>query len=255
MGVPEEEAGYYAEGVRRGGTLVSVRTSDNMAARAIQIMDEFGPVDVQKRVASWRERGWTEYKPDREPYDVKKIETERSYYTPAAHLDREKGRKGYETDHTYDTPAAKLEHEKTGGRDALEPDETYITPAAKAEYGATRGQLDTSNRAYITPAARLKRQTELDDYDYDADFREYDTGFRSHYDVHYTDTVYTYTDYQPAYYYGYLLASDERYSGRRWEDIEPEARRGWEDTYPDNAWEDFKDSVRYAWSELKEAVS
>ena len=34
MGVPEEEAHYYAEGLRRGGTLVSATVTDNMANRA-----------------------------------------------------------------------------------------------------------------------------------------------------------------------------------------------------------------------------
>src|SRR5687768_12987303 len=33
-GIPEEDAGFYAEGVRRGGTLVLVKASDDMANRA-----------------------------------------------------------------------------------------------------------------------------------------------------------------------------------------------------------------------------
>ena len=33
-GVPESQANYYAEGVRRGGTLVSIRADEGMAERA-----------------------------------------------------------------------------------------------------------------------------------------------------------------------------------------------------------------------------
>src|SRR5258706_618859 len=39
VGVPEEEAEYYSEGVRRGGTLVSVRVNDELADRATDIMN------------------------------------------------------------------------------------------------------------------------------------------------------------------------------------------------------------------------
>lgn len=57
-GVPEEEARYYAEGVRRGGTLVTVNTTDEMADRAADIMRRYAPVDVERRAAMWREEGW-----------------------------------------------------------------------------------------------------------------------------------------------------------------------------------------------------
>lgn len=59
LGVPREEAEYYAEGVRRGGTLVAVKTTDDMASRAADIMDNHNPVDIDERAAAWRAEGWT----------------------------------------------------------------------------------------------------------------------------------------------------------------------------------------------------
>jgi hypothetical protein len=56
----------------------------------------------------------------------------------------------------------------------------------------------------------------------------------------------SYDDYSSAYRYGYDTSSDTTYSGRSWESIEPELRRRWEIDRP-NSWEQFKDSVRYAW--------
>lgn len=53
-GVPEETAQYYSEGVRRGGTLVTVRTDDNMSGRAVNIMNRHNPVDINSRSAQWR---------------------------------------------------------------------------------------------------------------------------------------------------------------------------------------------------------
>ncbi len=61
VGIPEEEAGYYVEGIRRGGTLLTVRASDNMVSRASEILNRFSPVDVTQRASEWRSSGWTGY--------------------------------------------------------------------------------------------------------------------------------------------------------------------------------------------------
>src|SRR6266487_4204904 len=52
-GIPEADAGFYAEGVRRGGTLVMVKASDDMAQRAYDTMQRYGAVDVDERGGSW----------------------------------------------------------------------------------------------------------------------------------------------------------------------------------------------------------
>jgi hypothetical protein len=58
-GVPEDEAHFYAEGVRRGGALVTVNAeNDELAARAVEIMKRYGAVDIDQRAAEWREQGW-----------------------------------------------------------------------------------------------------------------------------------------------------------------------------------------------------
>lgn len=59
LGVPEEDANYYAEGVRRGGTLISVDAADDRAERAVAIMKRHGAVEIDKRAAEWRNEGWS----------------------------------------------------------------------------------------------------------------------------------------------------------------------------------------------------
>ncbi|HJR09026.1 MAG TPA: YsnF/AvaK domain-containing protein [Pyrinomonadaceae bacterium] len=59
LGVPEEDANYYAEGVRRGGTLISVEASDDKADSAVAIMKRHGAIEIDKRAAEWREGGWS----------------------------------------------------------------------------------------------------------------------------------------------------------------------------------------------------
>ena len=55
-GVPDVDAGHYAEGVRRGGTLVTVVAADDTAAgRAADLLDDAGAYDVNERAATWTE--------------------------------------------------------------------------------------------------------------------------------------------------------------------------------------------------------
>jgi len=59
LGVPEQEAHYYAEGVRRGGTLITVdASSDEMATCAAMVMKDHGAADIEQRAAQWKEQGW-----------------------------------------------------------------------------------------------------------------------------------------------------------------------------------------------------
>lgn len=48
----------YAEGLRRGGYLMTARVEDHDIERAIAILDEDGVVDLDERQASWRQDGW-----------------------------------------------------------------------------------------------------------------------------------------------------------------------------------------------------
>jgi hypothetical protein len=60
LGVAEEQRHAYAEGVRRGGTLVSVEgLQDREVERVVAIMKKHGAVDIQKRAQEWRQAGWS----------------------------------------------------------------------------------------------------------------------------------------------------------------------------------------------------
>ena len=58
MGIPEEDANFYAEGVKRGGVLVSVHTSDDRASEALNILRQTNAVDVDTRRSEWSRSGW-----------------------------------------------------------------------------------------------------------------------------------------------------------------------------------------------------
>ncbi len=59
VGVSEDDAGYYAESVRRGGALVTVRADDSRAEDAASVMRSHGAVDIERRAEQWKQQGWT----------------------------------------------------------------------------------------------------------------------------------------------------------------------------------------------------
>jgi len=80
LGVPHQEAEYYAEGVRRGGTLVSVHTDDKKVPLAQRILQQYQPINHQQRVDQWRQSGWTGYDPKAAPYTSDQLNQERARY-------------------------------------------------------------------------------------------------------------------------------------------------------------------------------
>ncbi len=76
-GVPESEAQVYCEAVRRGGTMVSVRTSEADESRVLRIMDQHRPVDYVAREADYRKTGWKRFDPAAEPYTPDQAEIDR----------------------------------------------------------------------------------------------------------------------------------------------------------------------------------
>lgn len=57
-GVPHEEATYYSEGVKRGGTLLAVKAEDDWADRVSQILEADGAVNIDERAAQWKQEGF-----------------------------------------------------------------------------------------------------------------------------------------------------------------------------------------------------
>jgi hypothetical protein len=66
-GVPEEEAHVYSEGVRRGGTLLTVRVDDSRAANVEAALDRYRPTDIRARGQEYRSSGWTRFDPNAPP--------------------------------------------------------------------------------------------------------------------------------------------------------------------------------------------
>lgn len=203
-GLPEEEAGYYAEGVRRGGTLLMVETDEAMSQRAADVLNRHGAVDVHERARGWREQGWAGYNPKAEPYTMDQIRTERERYRPMG----------------------------VGQQDmAYTPSATGTTGGYRGSQMYTRGTAGMGDYATYSTAWRGHYQTHLANRGYD--FTHYEPAYRFGYDLR-NDT--RYRDYNDWSRLEPMARTDwERRSPGTWEEFKDSVRY---------AWESFKQKVR-----------
>lgn len=80
MGVEEPVALHYAEFIRRGGALVTVKVDLSREEEAEYLMRRHGAIDIEERVEQWKGTGWSGYDADAGPYSFEQIEQERERY-------------------------------------------------------------------------------------------------------------------------------------------------------------------------------
>lgn len=69
-GVAEEDAHVYAEGVKRGGILVALQTSDDRLKDASLALSDSGAIDIEIRRQQWRQQGWQRFDETTMPDDT-----------------------------------------------------------------------------------------------------------------------------------------------------------------------------------------
>jgi len=81
---------------------------------------------------------------------------------------------------------------------------------------------------------------------------EDDVYYRNHWNSVYGAGGESYDAYQPAYSYGSSMASDDKYRGRDWNDVENDLRTDWDTRYPgeQSTWEKMKSAVRAGWDRM-----
>lgn len=309
MGLPETDANSYTEGVRRGGTLVTVRADDARLDEAVVIMNRYNPVDVERSSDQWRSSGWTgstttdtethtdinrdrdfvAYQADTDTtlttdLNATNLEREGEVTLPVVEEELKVGKRAVQQGgvrvHTHvenipveESVTLREEHVTVDRRPVDRPvdaatmnslqegsievttmaEEAVVSKEARVvEEVVIRKDVDTRTER-ITDTVR-RTDVQVDEIGAEREmayqtFDTYDTSFRNHWSSTYPSSRYTYDQYSPAYRYGYSLGTDERFRGRSWEQIEPEARGYWEERNP-NTWEEFKGAVRHAWNEL-----
>jgi hypothetical protein len=188
-GIPEEEAEYYAEGVRRGGTLVAVRATESRVDDVVDVMNDHDPVDVERRAEYWREEeGWTGWEEELEPYSAEEIDTYREAETEWA------------SDYETEAPAT-----------------TAYVRSYEFEV------MDPDDYALYEPSYRRHYETYYADTGYN--FEDYDAAYRYGYSLataaRYQD--YDWTELEPVARERW----DEEYEDSAWDDFKDAVKHGW----------------------------
>jgi uncharacterized protein (TIGR02271 family) len=318
LGVPYDEALSYAEGVRRGGALVVVESSDEQAERGMEILRRMHPVDMHERTAHWRQEGWngadanalrstatsstaTATRSAQEQAraathmankgaTTRRVEGQEEIHIPVVEEDIAIGKREVERGHV--RIYSRVTEQPTEASVRLREEKVTVErrpadrPATDADFAAAEKEViefaETAEEPVVNKRARVveevvvhkdvtehtetvrgtARHTDVDVKrepetateprrgTATQDFAAYDPLFQKHYATAFAGRGAAYTEYEPAYRYGYELGTNERYRGRDWAALEADARRDWEARHP-NTWERFKDAIRYGWDKVR----
>jgi uncharacterized protein (TIGR02271 family) len=274
LGVPRDDSRYYEEALHRGDALVSVSTSDNRINQAVDIMERHNILDIRERMRNWG-AATGQAAQDRtlqtgeettlpvieEEVRVGKREVERGGVRVRTHVSETP------VEETVNLRQERVEVERrpvdrpvgTGDMDRLrdqtievreKAEEAVVDKQARVvEEVVVRKEADTRQERVQDTVRRTDVEVEKLGEQNLPGWDRFNNEFRTHYSTRFGTTGRDFSYYEPAYRYGYSLASRPEYRGRNWSQIEAEARRDWE-SRNQGPWEDFKDSVRYAWQRV-----
>lgn len=271
-GVPDRTARLYVDGIRRGGTLETVRVEDDDVDEALSIMRKHtdgtsadrlggGGTMTKDRIANDTDVGKDEtISVVGEEFTVGKRALERGGVKVTTRVVEQPVEKDVQlreehvrverrpVNRDIDPDAADfrertiemIEHkeEPVVAKRARVIEEISLRKDVEERTEKVRDTV-RKMEADVQPIAGKDRARGFDANDY-----------RTHYDRFNTKSGYAFKDYEPAYKFGHEMRSDSRFAGGKWEDVEPKARTEWEKSNP-NTWEHFKDSIRHAWDKLK----
>jgi len=79
---------------------------------------------------------------------------------------------------------------------------------------------------------------------------DYSDDFRRDWDSRYASSGEDWNTWRPAYEYGSRSASDPKYRGRDWDDVEDTLRTDYMRNNPNSSWDRMKGAVRYGWEKV-----
>lgn len=160
LGIPEEEAGYYAEGVRRGGVLVTVQADEANTEQILDVLNHYDPIDVHQRATQWREQGWTGFDPNAAPFSREGMDAERQMYRSSDYDSSVSSSTGITSDLSgFDTESPVYQnHYNSYLADTGYPYEYYV-PAYKFGYGVA-SDVRYKNRTWDVVEPDVRRDWE-----------------------------------------------------------------------------------------------
>ena len=85
LNVTDTDAQHFAEGLRRGNTLVAVRCDEAKVKEIYPVLQRYEPINITERATQWRETGWTGFQPGAKPFTAEEAAAERKRYAKPVH--------------------------------------------------------------------------------------------------------------------------------------------------------------------------
>lgn len=268
FGFSDEEDQYlYAEAARRGAVAVALNIKDDdepSMQRAIPIMQRHGLIDLEKQSAQWRQQGWTGYQGRATTTSTGKVvgkrRAEGKEVIPVVQEELQVGKRAVHQGgvRVYSRVTERPVQEQVQLREEhvqveRRPVDRPISDADRAFEERTIEASETVEKPVVSKQARVveevvvnkdvQHRTEtVKDTVRRTDVQVEQTGGLRPGEEHIGDEFAT------------ELARDNRYAGREWNTVEPEARRSFEQRYPGSKWEQFKDTIRRGYDRARRKV-
>jgi uncharacterized protein (TIGR02271 family) len=288
----DEERLQYEEGLRRGGTLLTIGAPGNRVDDAVDILMRHNPVDIDKRAAEWqvgsaqssgRAQATSTVGASRAaaiPASQQTATAQAEQHIPVVEEQLKVGKRQLQRgvrilQHVTTKPV----QEEVTLRDERvtvqrRPADRPASGAAGTFQEKTFNVTETHEEPVVSKQARVVeevvvgreahertetvrdtvRRTDVQVQQPGQTSQSSDDDIRKIYDKEFAGKGYTYEQYKPAYDYGRELATDQRFRGRDWSTLEPEARRDFEKSHPGSTWEKARDAIRRAYDGAKAKV-
>src|SRR5581483_1869258 len=268
--IDEGESRRYEEVVQRGNSLVTVDTDDSQADRVVDIMNQYGAIDIEhdRPMPCQAERVSLEHGEKSIPVVEEELQV-------GKRLVRRGGVRIYSR--VVERPVEeevtlREEHIDVERRPADRPvsaadtanlrDQT-IEVAEMAEEPVVSKRARVVEEIFVGKETTERRETIRDQVRRTDVTVEHvgagetgsrasvdDTEFREDFERRYAGSGVPYENVAPAYDYGYNAANDARYRGKSWDEVESTLKTDYLRNNPNSTWDNIKGAVRYGWERI-----
>jgi uncharacterized protein (TIGR02271 family) len=271
----EHDRQLYAEASRRGATAVGVSFDHDEGEptyqQAVQILQKYSPMDLDQHATQWRQQGWTgQQAATTATAATQRRQTKTATTTgtpsdviPVVQEELQVGKRavaeGGVRVHTRVTEKP-VEEQVTLRQERVtverRPADRPVTAADQPFQERVIEAASTSEQAVVNKQARVVEEVAINKDVHQQTKNIKDTVRRTDVEVEKlqpgqvtatSDTTWT-NDFANE------LCTDQRFRGRDWATIEPDARTSFERRYPERKWDQFKDSIHNAYVRARSKV-
>ena len=224
LGIADDDARHYLDEIAAGKSLVAVKTEEEISGRARQIMNRV-PAREAKETSSLDTPA--EQPPVAAAHNPTKRRTGRRRRRSAPNTEI------FELPSPRQRSEARRAEEEAGAQSESMAGRTVVTEDDEQQLSAQQ-EVELEIGEMSTRVAQER-------------FKLYRPDLVRHYEEHYAALgEYDFDDYISAYRWGMALAANPKHKRKRWPEIEPMARRGWQQRMG-VGWDRFREAARFGW--------